>query len=340
MIFFISHTALNLPGRSNWTIFPWSFQCKSPLLGSSTKLRALRAESPRFHEARNDSWCFSQVARLRVPVPRQYSMGKGGTRMCNTPFSHNPWRTSLFLQPCWGITQHSSSFRKSPHECDVLFFLQRTKQQRNAHGWSMILGVAIHLPSILRSFCETSLTWCSGICPCHFHLCGSLGRSDLKSLVTRFTANTTDPELWIGYFRHLRVCKILDHRINAKYMHLLKDKFGTSFKSLLAGSGCKEDFEPSVAFFQWLHGDSTRVVTQKLQGGDLHGTGFGTKVETYSTIHGKLIQKHAGTLTTNWEPLGASGTWCTWPAGGYPGQSIFGPLVWGQTLILSQGPKA
>lgn len=44
----------------------------------------------------------------------------------------------------------------------------------------MILGVAIHLPSILRSFCETSLTWCSGICPCHFHLCGSLGRSDLK----------------------------------------------------------------------------------------------------------------------------------------------------------------
>lgn len=102
---FISHTALNLPGRSNWTIFPWSFQCKSPLPGSSTKLRALRVESynktmPR-HAARPATIhdVCSKVARLRVPVPRQYSMGKGGLSHTTLEehFSCNPASETLRL---------------------------------------------------------------------------------------------------------------------------------------------------------------------------------------------------------------------------------------------------
>ena len=48
---------------------------------------------------------------------------------------------------------------------------------------------------------------------------------------------------------------------HAEYMQLLKDKFGTSFKSLLAGSGCKEDFEPSGCIFQ-RQGDSSDVEFQ------------------------------------------------------------------------------
>ena len=133
----------------------------------------------------------------------------------------------------------------------------------------MILGVAIHLPSFRVSVRQVSLDV----------LAFALATSIFVEVWIVPASNFAD-QIHGNHDRSRNVSWILwvstglqdigsqDH---AEYMQLLKDKFGTS-KSLLAGSGCKEDFEPSGCIFQ-RQGDSSDV---EFQAWDLHGAEVGT----------------------------------------------------------------
>ena len=157
MIFGISHTALNLPGRSNWTIFPWSFQCKSPLPGSSTKLRALRAESPRFYKATTTHDVSARLRGFGCQFLGNTVWGKEAP-VCVTRLSHTTLEEHLFSCNPAGVS-HSTPVVSGNLHMNVTFCFSFKEQNNNAmpmaEAWSWELP-SIFLPSLWVSARQVS----------------------------------------------------------------------------------------------------------------------------------------------------------------------------------------